>query len=135
MILLDTHVLYWWISGNQSVLSATAKRLISTALRKGRKGEISISSISAWEIAMLVARHRLVLSMDVSTWLAKVEEISALEFVPVNNEIAVRSTELPEPFHKDPADRIIIATARMLGATLVTADEKILAFKQVKCAW
>ena len=74
---------------------------------------------------MLVSRGRLSLTMDVAAWLAVVEEIEAVAFAPVDNEIGVKAVELPREFHKDPADRIIVATARTLGAPVVTADEKI----------
>ena len=81
---------------------------------------------------MLVARGRIVLSMDVEQWLNTVALIERVRFYPVDNEIAVKTTELPGEFHKDPADRMIVATARKLGATLITADEKILAYPHVK---
>src|SRR5574340_1797837 len=132
MILLDTHVLVWWVSTQEGHLSKAAKRAISAELSGG---EILVSSISAWEIAALVQRSRLVLSMDVSSWLATVGEIEAVRFVPVDNQIAVKSTELPGEFHKDPADRMIVATARRFAAPLVTADEKIRGYPHVKTIW
>ena len=84
---------------------------------------------------MLVAKGRLALSMDVAEWLSYVGSIEAVNFVPVDNEIAVKSTELPGDFHKDPADRLIVATARKLAAPLVTADEKIRAYQHVRTIW
>lgn len=84
---------------------------------------------------MLVARGRLSLSMDVAAWLAAVERIEEVRFVAVDNEIGVKSVELPGEFHKDPADRMIVATARKLGAVLVTADEKLRAYPHVKTIW
>lgn len=94
-----------------------------------------VSSISAWELAMLVAKGRLTLQMDVSRWLSLVNQIEAVSFIPVDNEIAVSSTTLPDAFHKDPADRIIVATARKYAAPLVTADEKIRAYPHVHTIW
>lgn len=132
MIVLDTHVLLWWASGDQAALSAAAKRAIDAELDGGR---IAISSISAWEIAMLVARDRVALSIDTDQWLDLVGQIESVRFVPVGNDIAVRSVELPGEFHKDPADRIIVATARSLGAPLVTADEKIRAYPHLRTIW
>ena len=73
--------------------------------------------------------------MDVEEWLSAVEQIEAVNFVPVDNEIAVRSAQLPGEFHKDPADRIIVATSRKLGAPLVTADEKIRGYRHVRSIW
>jgi PIN domain nuclease of toxin-antitoxin system len=84
---------------------------------------------------MLVARGRVALSLDVETWLSVVGEIEAVEFVPVTNEIGVKSVTLPGEFHKDPADRIIVTTARKLAAPLVTADEKIRAYPHVRVVW
>ncbi len=91
--------------------------------------------MTAWEIAMLVDRGRLTLSMDVTAWLAVVEAIEAVRFVPIDNEIGVKSVELPGEFHRDPADRIIVATARKLGVPIVTADEKIRAYPHVRTIW
>lgn len=132
MIVLDTHTLIWWASGEHEQLSPAARAAISAELENG---EILVSSISAWELAMLVARGRVDLSMDVSSWLAVVGEIEAVRFVPVDNDIGVKSTELPGEFHKDPADRIIVATARKFAAPLVSADEKIRAYAHVRVVW
>jgi PIN domain nuclease of toxin-antitoxin system len=98
-------------------------------------GEILISSITAWEIAMLVAKERITLSMNVAQWLDVVSQIDNVRFVPVYNEISVKSTELPGEFHKDPADRMIVATARKFAAPLVSADEKIRSYPHVKTIW
>lgn len=132
MIVLDTHALLWWASGEHGQLSRAALQAIEAELDGGC---IAISSISAWELAMLVARGRVALSFDSSEWLALTAQIEAVRFVPVDNEIAVKSVELPGEFHKDPADRIIVATARKLGAPLVTADEKILAYPHLRTIW
>lgn len=132
MIVLDTHVLLWWASGEHVHLSTAALRAIDAELEGGR---IAISSISAWELAMLVARDRVALSIDTSQWLGLAGQVEAVEFVPVDNDIAVRSVELPGEFHKDPADRIIVATARCLGAPLVTADEQIRAYPHLRTIW
>ena len=132
VILLDTHILLWWAGGNPELLSADAAAAITAAITGG---EIAVSSISAWEIAMLVDRGRLALSMDVAAWLAVVQEIEALRFIPVDHEIGVKAVELPGVFHKDPADRMIVATARKLGVPLVTADEKIRMYEHVRVIW
>lgn len=132
MIVLDTHVLIWWVSGATDQLSPAAQQAITQEIQDGK---IVVSSISAWELAMLVAKDRLALSMDVADWLACVDQIESITFVPVDNTIAVKSTELPGEFHKDPADRIIVATARKVAAPLVTADEKILAYPHVRTIW
>ena len=132
MIVMDTHTLVWWANGDSDALSAGARTAIEAELDGGR---ILVSSISAWELAMLVARGRLVLSMDVSEWLAVVGQIDAVTFVPVDNELAIRSTQLPGEFHKDPADRLIVATARKHAVPVVTADAKIRDYPHVRSLW
>jgi len=132
LILLDTHCLFWWVNGDSGKLSANAVDAIA-AERPG--GQILVSSITAWETAMLVARGRLGLAMDVTPWLAAVQEIEEVRFVPVDNEIAAQAVALPGLFHKDPADRMIVATARRFGSPLVTADEKILGYPHVRTIW
>ena len=84
---------------------------------------------------MLIEKKRLVLSMDIESWLAEVEQIEGFRFLPVDNEIGYKATMLPGDFHKDPADRMIVATARKLAAPLVTADEKIREYEHVKTIW
>ncbi|UWN48999.1 Ribonuclease VapC22 [Alcanivorax sp. ALC70] len=98
-------------------------------------GIILISSISAWEVAMLVGRGRLTLTMNVDDWLETVGRIPGVRFVPVDNQIGVESTRLPGDFHKDPADRLIVALARHLNIPLVTADQKIRAYRHVHAIW
>jgi PIN domain nuclease of toxin-antitoxin system len=133
MIALDTHALVWWVSGH-SRLSEPALTAINKELAAA-DGVILVSSMSAWEVAMLVEARRLTLTMSVDDWLDNVTEIEGLRFVPVDTDIAVASTRLPEAFHKDPADRIIVALARHFNVPLVTADERILNYKSVKTLW
>jgi PIN domain nuclease of toxin-antitoxin system len=132
VILLDTHVLVWWATGNTAMISQAGNEAIEAELAHG---QIRISAISAWELAMLVAKNRIALSMDVRSWLEIVGQIDGVRFLPVDNEVAIASTELPGEFHKDPADRIIVATARRLGIPLVSADEKITAYPHVNVVW
>ena len=129
MIVLDTHILVWWCDGDDK-LSVKAKSRIDAALES--EEEILLSSISAWEVSMLVSKNRLTLTMDVDTWLQTASEIDNVRFVPIDNKVAVESTRLPDDFHKDPADRMIVALARTLSAQLITADEKILNYPHVK---
>lgn len=132
MIVLDTHVLLWWAAGQHERLTARALQAIEA---ESAGGQVLVSAISAWEIAMLVRAGRLALSMDVADWLAVVERIEPLRFVAVDNALAVNSVRLPGEFHKDPADRIVVATARRYAVPLVTADEKILAYPHVRTLW
>ena len=96
---------------------------------------ILISSMSAWELALLVRNKRLKLTIEVADWIAKSESLPFIQFVPVTNSIAVKSVNLPLPLHPHPADRIIIATALSLGAPLVTKDEKLLGYSPIKTIW
>ena len=131
MIVLDTHAWIWWVSSPE-FLSETAKKTIDEAIT-GKK--IFISSISTWEVAVLVARGRLELTMSPEDWIAASEALPFFDFVPVSNSIALKSVQLPGELHSDPADRIIIATAISLGAVLVTKDEKIRNYQHVKTLW
>ena len=94
-----------------------------------------MSAISAWEIALFVARDRLVLGMNLNDWLGTVGEIECVRIVPVDEAVGVGSTRLPGEFHKDPADRMITALARHYNVPLVTADERIRAYKHVRSIW
>jgi PIN domain nuclease of toxin-antitoxin system len=130
MILLDTHALIWWVNGDPMSPRATSAMAVEL-----EGGEIAISSITAWEIAMLTTRGRLSLSIDVTAWLAAIKQIERVKFVAIDNEIAVDAVELPGEFHKDPADRLIVATARKLRVPIVTADEKITGYPHVRTIW
>lgn len=131
MIVLDTHVWVWWIS-DPDKLSRKARRSIDEAIAER---SIYVSSISAWEVALLVLRDRLTLTMDVRDWVARSESLPFLNFVPVDNAIALKSTHLPGRFHSDPADRIIVATALVLGAPLITKDRKLLSYAHARAIW
>lgn len=131
MIVLDTHVWVLFVS-NPELLSERAKRSLDAAIEE--RG-ILISSISAWEVALLVAKKRLKLTLDVIDWIAKSEVLPFIKFIPVDNAVAIKSVSLPQPLHNDPADRIIIATAISMGSPLVTKDEKILKYPHVQTIW
>lgn len=133
MIVLDTHALVWWVSGGDQ-LSARAREAIG-AEQASAEGQLLVSSITAWEVAMLVERGRLVLTMDVDDWLETVASIEGVYFVPVGKEVAVQSVRLPGDFHPDPADRMITALARHYSLAVVTADKKIQEYQHVKTIW
>jgi PIN domain nuclease of toxin-antitoxin system len=133
MIVLDTHALIWWVNGD-SKLSARARKVIESEMTVDG-GKILVSAITAWEIAMLVNKNRLVLTMDLIEWLDTVRSIDAVQFVPIDNEVAVQSVQLPGDFHPDPADRMITALARHYSAMLVTSDDKIRNYRHVKTIW
>lgn len=131
MILLDTHSWIWWVS-NPENLSRAAKQTIDGA---AKDGAIYISSISAWEVALLEARGRLRFTMDVRDWIVQSEELPFVNFWPVNNYIGIKAVQLPGAFHQDPADRIIVATAQILGAVVVSKDVRIRKYKHVQALW
>ena len=106
------------------------------AVNKARREDsIVISSISTWEIAILVEKGRLELSVDVRDWVRKTEGLPFVRFAAVDNTISLRSVSLPGEFHADPADRIITATAMTMGIPLVTGDKKILGYPHVRTIW
>lgn len=127
MILLDTHVWVWWVQGDTRL----AARAIEALDRQG-EGEIGVHVISCWEIAMLHARNRLMLPESLEEWLAHALGYPGVREVSLTAKSAVASCCLPGNFHKDPADRMLVAAAMELGVTLVTADRKILDYQQVE---
>lgn len=120
MILLDTHTLIWLSTGN-SRLGERSRRVIDAGYQEG---ELAVSAISFWEVAMLVERKRVELSMSVTGWRKDLLG-TGLEEVKASGEIGILAATL-EDFHGDPADRLITATALEEGAQLITADGKIL---------
>lgn len=131
MIVLDTHALLWWVSGS-SRLSARAKREVANALRSG---PVSASAISLFEISSAVRRGRLDLGLPVPEWLAELSRIMELRIEPVSASIAQAAGEFADPISRDPADRIIAATAIALEAKLVTADRQLRQSPHVRAVW
>lgn len=132
MIVIDTHVLLWWVNGD--TVSDPATRALQTE-RESNRGLILVSAISVWEIATLLHKDRLRLGMELEDWLDTVAEIEAVRFVPVDNPVAMQSMRLPGAFHADPADRMIVALARHQSAPLVTADRRIREYAHVRTIW
>lgn len=124
MIVLDTHVLVWTMEDDDR-LGPTARRLIQGETGSGR---ILVPAISLWEIAILVAKERLALGQDVRTWIDKVSSLDGLAIADLLPHISLDAVSLPGSFHADPADRMIVATARYHQAQLVTADPQILSY-------
>ena len=132
MIALDTHALVWWVS-QPGRIPAKARRQLAGAVEGGEP--VAVSSISIWEIAMLVARGRLELTIPVEAWISGVEALPFVQFIPVDNRIAARAVALDHFPHRDPADRMILATALGLGATLITGDTRMRSYGAVKTVW
>lgn len=121
-LLLDTHVWIRMMAGDADRLAADWIAMIMEAANAGR---IHISAISAWEVAMLESKGRLRLNTDCLSWIRSALAAPGTRLLPLSPEIAVASASLPGEFHGDPADRIIVATARLLDLVLVTRDERI----------
>jgi PIN domain nuclease of toxin-antitoxin system len=119
--LLDTHVWYWLIDGSP-LLPDSARVTIEDA---ATRGELSVSVRSAWEIAMLEAKGRVAFDLGCLDWIRQALA-PPIRLAPITPEIAVESTRLPEPFHRDPVDRLLTATARVDGLTFMTRDRRIL---------
>jgi PIN domain nuclease of toxin-antitoxin system len=131
VIVLDTHALVWWATGSDR-LSARASRAIGASLRKG---PVAASAISILEISTAVRRGRLVLSRPVEDWLSDLRALPELRFEPVGFDVAARAGAWGDAMPGDPADRLIAATAFVLGARLVTADERLAKAKVVRTLW
>lgn len=121
-ILLDTHAFIWLMEGEET-LSRESRQLIN---RLSQKKFIFVAAISIWEIAMLQAKKRIVLKMPLQKWVEKATSLPFLKIIDLNPEIAIQSCKLPGNFHGDPADRMIVATSRILDVPLLTRDKKIL---------
>lgn len=124
-LLLDTHVWVWYVENERRRFSRRIEPLVEGAVRQGN---VVISAISVWEIAMLEAVRRLDLSVDVRAWVGRALAFPGVRLKGLSPSIAIESTRLPGELHRDPADRILIATARLLGASLVTCDQRILTY-------
>lgn len=120
-VLLDTHFWIWWVTG-QSTLTATERRALGTAAEAGL---LSLSAISLWEAQMLHARGRLQLTIPFDTWLLQAAAPSVVQLIPLDVTVILALDKLPESFHGDPADRIIVATARGRDLPLATRDGAI----------
>ncbi len=128
MIILDTHVWIWWITESEN-LSVQATEAINKA------DIIGIAAISCWELAMLVAKNRIGLSMDVQIWINIALQHPKTQLLALTPEIAVLSTRLPGNFHGDPADRLIVASSLVHKAQLISKDDKIKQWGYAQVIW
>lgn len=126
-LVLDTHVWLWALEGAEAALSSDAVAAIEAA--SGRGG-LLVSAISIWKVAMLEAKGRIALTRPVAEWVTDALRAPGVRLLPLTPEIAVESTHLPGSPHGDPADRILIASARVAGARLATCDRSILEYGQ-----
>ena len=124
MILLDTHPLIWFTQGDKA-LGSNAQGIIQSAIDSD---EALVSPITFWETAMLARKGRVGLGRSVQDW-AQAILGNGVKVAEISPHIAMGAGDLPEDIHGDPADRLIIATARALGCPLVTADRQILSYE------
>lgn len=129
MIVLDTHIWVWWVNG-----AAQLPPAYQAYIRAHESQGLGLSAISCWEVAKLVERGRLVLPCPVGQWLQQALAYPGVLLLPLSPEVAVESTQLPGSFHRDPADQIIVATARIYHCPLVTIDQNIRVFPHVQTA-
>jgi len=127
-VLLDTHVWIWLSIEDKTSLTKKAKRRIQQADRKW------ISAISCWELAKLVEKNRISLSIPLIHWIRRSLHEIGVDVADLSPEIAVESTHLND-FHKDPADQMIVATSRVLEIPLLTSDRRILNYPGVDALW
>lgn len=121
-LLLDTHVWLWWLLGQPELAARERDALDALAAAGTPPG---LSAISLWEAQMLVAKGRLELSMPLARWLAVASAPETVTLLPLDVEVVLALDNLPASFHGDPADRIIVATARTHGLPLATRDGNI----------
>ncbi len=128
MIVLDTHAWVWWAVSSPSLTKRAARAIHSART-------VYISAISCWEVAMLVAKGRLVFDRDVEVWMELALRLPGIQLVHLSPRIAVRSARLEEDFLGDPADRIIVATALEYGYAIVSKDQRIRRYRPVRVIW
>lgn len=127
-VLLDTHAWIWWMDRDPR-LGRAALDSLDASLAWDRP---LLSDISLWEVATLVERGRLSFSIGLRDWLDAAAHPRTVRVVPITSDVAAAVAALPSTFHRDPADRVIVATARVLGVPLLTFDKLILQSRLVK---
>jgi len=121
-LLLDTHIALWWLEGGGR-LTAQQRRAAAAAERGNEK--LNIADVTLWEIAMLADRGKINVPQGLASFFEELESNVRLEVVPIDGAIAIDAVRLGNTFPNDPADRLIAATARVRGHTLVTADRRV----------
>lgn len=128
MLLLDTHTWVWFMQGSDKLKPAAINKIEAEIQSR----TVHIAAISQWELAMLLQKSRIILNEPALVWMQSAIEKLHLKVLPLTADIAIESTELPGEFHGDPADRMIVSTARIHQLTLLTRDAKMLQYAQEK---
>jgi PIN domain nuclease of toxin-antitoxin system len=131
VIVLDTHVLVWWVNGSPA-LSARAQREIRSVLKDA---PLNVSAISIFEIRTAARRGRLELSTPVDQWIGDLANLHEVHIQPVTREIAALAGSFDDTIPGDPADRIIAATTLVLDAKLLTADDRLRRLPHLQSIW
>lgn len=126
MIVLDTHIWVWWVHGDARLTDEQTRWL-----QQYESQGLGVSAISCWEVAKLVEYNRLTLPCPIGDWIKQALAYPGVRVLELTPEIAVESTRLPGAFHRDPADQMIVATARIYDCALLTSDTKILSYSHV----
>ena len=129
MIVVDTHIWIWWVHDHPSLQKWMRDRIVAE-----ESDGIGVSAISCWEVAKLVSLNRINLNGNTEAWFADALAYPGVQLIALTPEISIDANNLPGTFHKDPADQIIVATARILGCDLLTGDGRILAYPEVRTA-
>ena len=129
MILLDTHIWVWWVHRDEHL-----PERITSYLQRHEQATLGVSAISCWEVAKLVERGRLRLPMPTGDWLHAALSYPGIRLLDLSPDISAESCSLPGDFHADPADQIIVATARHHRVGLITLDERIRRYPHVQIA-
>jgi PIN domain nuclease of toxin-antitoxin system len=127
VIILDTHIWIWWVHGDRQL-----KKHQAEVIAAHEEDDIGVSAISCWEVAKLVEYGRLTLPCSLESWFDQALSYPGIRLLPLTPEIAIESTRLPGVFHRDPADQMIVATARILDCPLITSDRKIVDYPYVE---
>ncbi len=128
--LLDTHT-WIWCNVNPQRLSSRVKKLII----EREYSMLLLSAISVWEFCKLIEKGRLAISISPLEWLNIALDLAGLELVHLTPLISYKSTTLDQPFHNDPADQIIVATAKVENAIIVTSDKRIQDYPHIRTIW
>ncbi len=123
-VVLDTHVWIWAVTGD-SALKLPARQLITDALKAST---VLVPAICVWEVALLCRKQQLQLTQPVHEWIRTALEKPGFLLLKLDSDVAVESTQLPGTFHQDPADCMIVASARIFNAILLTKDARILEY-------
>jgi PIN domain nuclease of toxin-antitoxin system len=129
--LLDTHAWLWWVGGDRRL-----SRRANQAIRRAQDREdLWLSMISIWEVAKKVEKRQLALDRSIEAWLDEALATPGLQVAELTRAVLVESCQLPAPIHDDPADQIIVSSARALGAVIVTRDARLREYPHARTLW